>query len=252
MFLTPVRPSVPLDVSLDTTEVDFEGDDAILDYHSELVAETREKKRIRLSKIDMSNKLARAKLRKSYQLKLMELTNTQRSEIKLLADQWRQAHAEAELAEANSADQTTESARLFTLCGNHAAANKLTCSPSTSNHVKNCDSAYTRIMQRLLVRHQSELDWLKSAFKDELELSQEEHDLMNHQINNQFQIETAENITEMVKYISSTNKSPSDKARLIKTVSPRKQMRVGKRCECKDDLLCTPVMKRVRTVPNTQ
>jgi hypothetical protein len=100
-------------------------------------------------------------------------------------------------------------------------------------------------MQSLLLRHQLELDNVVTNFRNELSLLDEEYELLQTRVDQQYQIDIAENKAKV------QTAALSIAGRLTRSVSPRQQMRAHQQAIANKEALATPIAVRTRLCPNS-
>lgn len=214
--------------------------DDLAELRSTLERENDDRKRIRHAQVEASEQKARARLREEFHRKLAVLRDAQKAELTELSDKWRRAHAKAE-----AMDRTAEESNETTMALLRVPLKAL--EQNNDKHAIRCDEHYAALVKRMLERHQTELDWLKKAFRDELTLLSEEYAIINEKIDDQFRIESKEVAAQLIDAIHANVESHEERQRMIRTLSPSKQRRGFRAVSA----ATTPVRRVRRSAPNS-
>lgn len=212
--------------------------DDLVELRSALERESDDRKRLRHSQVDTSERNARLRLRQEFDRKLAVLKDTQKAELAELSEKWRRAHAKAE-----SMDRTSDACDETTMALLGVPRESL--EQNNDKYAARCDEHYAALTKRMLARQKTELDWLKRAFQQELALLSQEYVIINDRIDGQFRLETTEVRTRIIDAINATDATDEERQRMIRTFSPTRQRR-GTRAV---SAVTTPVRRVRRSAP---
>lgn len=234
--------------SFSTSESESEArDERIFSTFRDLLTNQAEmQKQARLRDAEESSEESLEIIKQRYDQKMDFLIDMQKIQIANLQEEWRNLHLEAELLdeEEHSTYINTINILKFSKTHKNIPNPSHSSTPKFHNNVKLVNSKYKRLFKNMLQRHQTELYTLKLAYQNDLILQKKQRHIQQSKIEAQYNVEQTENEGQLIGLIASTSHTDESKKRLIQTVSPKKQMRVGQRPTAQNNVFATPCPKK--------